>query len=127
MGLTRDFIWKAVDCPKCDATVGTPCRANSRNHFERMHKAQIEYPEEAGDYKPKSSFDNSRIEELKQGSAAITSVPCPVCNSGPGDSCVTHKGESMKGYHLSRVTSVEDSLSSRALSFYSYGKLTKCI
>jgi hypothetical protein len=125
MGLTREFIREMVDCPECGAAKGQPCRANGRNHFDRMHKAQLAYPEEAGDYKPKGSFDGARMDELKQGRLTILDVGCPVCKQGVGIPCVTYKNENMQGFHLPRVKSVELELSPRSLKFYSYGKLSK--
>lgn len=118
MGLSREFITEATDCPRCGTVAGVPCRSNGRNHFERMHKAQVENPEEAGDYKPKKSFEADTSRQI------IEKVNCEPCGAGAGSPCVSGSSP-IKGYHLPRVKAVMWSLSDRSLTFYSYGKLSK--
>jgi hypothetical protein len=58
MGLSREFITAVAECPVCGQPKGVSCTEKDgtdrhKNHFERMHKAQIEYPEIANAWKEK--------------------------------------------------------------------------
>jgi hypothetical protein len=88
MGLTREFITEVTDCPVCGQPKGTSCSEKDgtfrqRNHFERMHKAQMENLDVANSWKTDYMPSWKVVKEHSS---------CPECSAEKGEPCIGVEG-----------------------------------